>query len=176
MRVVRAQYLNGDRVDLTVVARELGLGRATIYRWFGSREALISEAVFREFELLLARKRQDVAGAGAPWLLNVLDAVNRTLSRSTALRRLLEQERQVGLRLLTSSGGTVQPRVVASIKRLIDEQVARGSYRPAASSDTLAYALVRLMEAFLYNDAAAGIRGDHERMREVQAALLGVRD
>jgi AcrR family transcriptional regulator len=175
VRVVREQYLNGDRVDVTVVARELGLGRATIYRWFGSREALISEAVFREFQLLLTRKRKDVAGSGPLWLLNVLDAVNRTLSRSTALRRLLEQERQVGLRLLTSSGGTVQPRVVASIKALIDEQVAAGSYEPAASSDTLAYALVRLMEAFLYNDAAAGIRGDHERMREVQAALLGVR-
>src|SRR5579859_4437898 len=79
VRVVRAQYLNGDRVDLTVVARELGLGQATIYRWFGSRDALISEAVFREFELLLARKREDVQGNGAPWLLNVLDGVNRTL-------------------------------------------------------------------------------------------------
>jgi AcrR family transcriptional regulator len=174
VRVVREQYLNGERVDLTVVARELGLGRATIYRWFGSREALISEAVFREFELLLERKRAAVQGTGALWVLNVLDAVNRTLSRSSALRRLLEQERQVGLRLLTSSGGTVQPRVVAAIKGLIDEQVALGTYTPAADSGTLAYALVRLMEGFLYNDAAAGIRGDHERMREVQAVLLGV--
>jgi hypothetical protein len=31
-----------------------------------------------------------------------------------------------------------------------------------------------LCEAFLYNDAAFGIRGDHERLRAVQAALLGV--
>lgn len=174
VRVVREQYLNGERVDLTVVARELGLGRATIYRWFGSREALVSEAVFREFEVLLERKRAAVQGTGALWVLNVLDAVNRTLSRSSALRRLLEQERQVGLRLLTSSGGTVQPRVVAAIKGLIDEQVALGTYTPAADPGTLAYALVRLMEGFLYNDAAAGIRGDHERMREVQAVLLGV--
>jgi AcrR family transcriptional regulator len=174
VRVVREQYLNGERVDLTVVARELGLGRATIYRWFGSREALISEAVFREFELLLERKRAVVQGSGALWVLNVLDAVNRTLSRSSALRRLLEQERQVGLRLLTSSGGTVQPRVVAAIKALIDEQVELGTFTPTADSGTLAYALVRLMEGFLYNDAAAGIRGDHERMREVQAVLLGV--
>lgn len=175
MRVVRGQYLSGQRVDLTVVARELGLGRATIYRWFGSREALISEAVFQEFEELLARKRRAVSGRGAAWLLEVLDGINRALSRSTALRRLLEQERQVGLRLLTSSGGGVQPRVVACVKALIDEQVRLGAYEPSASAETLAYALVRLMEAFLYNDAAAGIRGDHERMREVQAALLGVR-
>ena len=43
-----------------------------------------------------------------------------------------------------------------------------------ADPETLAYAIVRLAEAFLYNDAVTGIRGDHERLREVQAALLGV--
>lgn len=175
LRVVRAQYLGGQRVDVTVVARELGLGRATIYRWFGSRELLISEAIVREFYLLVERKRQAATGSGARWLLEVLDGINRTLSRSSALRRLVEQERQLGLRLLTSSGGTVQPRVTASFRELIEEQIAAGHYRPPASPDTLAYALVRLMEAFLYNDAAIGIRGDHERLREVQAALLGVR-
>jgi AcrR family transcriptional regulator len=175
VRVVRGQYLNGQRVDLTVVARELGLGRATIYRWFGSREALISEAIYQEFELLFDRKRTTVQGSGPTWLLDVFDAINRALSRSTALRRLLEQEQQVGLRLLTSSGGGVQPRVVACVRSLIEAQITAGNYRPSMSPDTLAYALVRLMEAFLYNDAAAGIRGDHVRMREVQAALLGVR-
>jgi len=173
IRVVRAQYLAGQRVDVTVVARELGLGRATIYRWFGSREALISEAVYQEFEVLLARKRAQASSTGAQWLLDVLDGINRSLSRSTALRHLLEQERQVGLRLLTSSGGTVQPRVMACFRELIEEQMAGGHYAPPASPDTLAYALVRLMEAFLYNDAAVGIRGDHERLREVQRALLG---
>jgi AcrR family transcriptional regulator len=175
LRAAREQYLNGQRVDLTIIARELGLGRATIYRWFGSREVLVSEAIYQEFELLLARKRRDVPGHGAPWLLEVLDRVNRALSHSSALRRLLEQEQLVGLRLLTSSGGHVQPRVVASIQALIEDQVRAGAYKPSVSPQTLAYTLVRLMEAFLYNDAAVGIRGDHERMREVQAALLGVR-
>jgi hypothetical protein len=33
---------------------------------------------------------------------------------------------------------------------------------------------VRLGEAFLYNDALTGIRGDTQRLRQVEAALLGV--
>ncbi|HEV7750475.1 MAG TPA: hypothetical protein VGO71_02990 [Baekduia sp.] len=37
-----------------------------------------------------------------------------------------------------------------------------------------ATAIIRLTEAFLYNDAAAGLRGDSERLRDVLAALLGV--
>src|SRR5947209_4371361 len=161
LRVVRAQYLAGQRVDVTLVARELGLGRATIYRWFGSREALISEAIYQEFEVLYDRKRNSVEGSGAEWLLEVCDHINRALSRSSALRRLLEQEQQVGLRLLTSSGGGVQPRVVACIRRLIEEQVTAGSYTPPMSPDTLAYALVRLKEAVLYHDRAAGHRCGH---------------
>jgi AcrR family transcriptional regulator len=174
LRLVREQYLNGERVDLTVVAAQLGLGRATIYRWFGSREALLGHAIGEQLELLCARKRHEVRRRGAAGLLEVLDRINRTLTRSRALRTLLEQERDSAMRLLTSSGGPVQPRAVACVQAMIDEEVVAGRYEPTADTGTLAYAVVRLCEAFLYNDAAIGIRGDHERLREVQAALLGI--
>ena len=61
---------------------------------------------------------------------------------------------------------------MSTVEALITDEVAGGWYDPPADPATLAYAIVRLAEAFLYNDA--GIRGDHERLREVQAALLGV--
>jgi AcrR family transcriptional regulator len=174
LRVAGDQYLGGQRVDLTVIAAELGLSRATIYRWFGSREALLSEVIARELELLIERHRRDVRKRGAAGLLEVFDRINRSLSRATALRRLLEQERDGAMRLLTSSGGVVQPTAVAGVERLISDEVAAGFYDPPASPRTLAYAIVRLAEAFIYNDAAIGIRGDHDALREVQAALLGV--
>lgn len=174
LALVSEQYLTGERVDLTVAAARLGLGRATIYRWFGSREALLGEVIAGQLELVVARTRSQVRRRGAVGLLEVFDRVNRTLTRSHALRSLLEQERDSALRLLTSSGGVVQPRAVACIEALIAREVAAGRYEPAADPATLAYAIVRLCEAFLYNDAAIGIRGDHERLRMVQAALLGV--
>jgi AcrR family transcriptional regulator len=174
LRLVREQYLNGDRVDLTVVAAQLGLGRATIYRWFGSREALLGQVIAEQLDALTASKRREVRRRGAQGLLEVFDRINRTLTRSRALRTLLEQERDSAMRLLTSSGGLVQPRAVASVKALIDAEVEAGRYEPPADTGALAYAVVRLCEAFLYNDAAIGIRGDYERLREVQAALLGI--
>jgi hypothetical protein len=57
---------------------------------------------------------------------------------------------------------------------LIDAEVEAGNFVPRLPSGVLAYAIVRLAEAFLYNDALAGIRGDTERLRQVEAALLGV--
>ena len=174
VRAARAQFLAGQRVDVTTIARDLGLGRATIYRWFGAREQLLAEVIATEFEALVTRARGRVRPRGAQGLLEVFDRVNRWLAHSAALRRFLEQERAAALRLLTASDGGVQPRSVASITELIATEVAAGRYDPPADPQTLAYAIVRLAEAFLYNDAAFGIRGDHARLREVEAALLGV--
>jgi AcrR family transcriptional regulator len=174
LRAATQQYIAGQRVDVTVVARELGISRATIYRWFGSREQLLGAVIAAELELLVARKRRQVRNRGATGLLEVFDQINRSLARSTALRRLLEEEPGIALRVLTGSGGIVQPLAVACIERLIVDEVEAGRYDPPADPATLAYAIVRLAEAFTYNDAAVGIRGDHARLREVEAALLGV--
>jgi AcrR family transcriptional regulator len=173
LALVTELYLDGQRVDITLVAARLGLGRATIYRWFGSREALLGEVIARQLELLVARKRAEVERRGAAGLLEVLDRVNQTLTRSRAVRRLLEQERHGAMRMLTSSAGVVEPRAVACVQALIEEEMASG-YEPPADPATLAYALVHLRHAFLWNDATSGVRGDYERLREVQAALLGI--
>jgi AcrR family transcriptional regulator len=171
---VAQQYRSGERVDLTVVAKRLGLGRATIYRWFGPREAVLGEVIADELDVLVQRKRRQVKRHGAAGLLEVFDRINRSLSHAPALRRLLEQERAGAMRLLTSSSGIVQPRAVACVRALLEAEASTGDFDPPADPETLAYAIVRLAEAFLYNDAAIGIRGDYERLREVQAALLGV--
>ena len=174
IRAVSEQYLRGERVDVTVVARRLGVSRATIYRWFGSRERLLGEVIASQLELLIARQRRRERRRGADGLLAVFDRINRSLAQSFALRRLREQERGSAMRILTSSTGIVQPRAVARVEALICTEVTAGRYQAPAESSTLAYAIVRLAEAFLYNDAASGIRGDHERLREVEAALLGI--
>jgi hypothetical protein len=59
------------------------------------------------------------------------------------------------------------------VQALIDSEVEAGRYAPAVAPEALAYSIVRLGEAFLYNDAVAGIRGDVDRLREIEAALLG---
>jgi AcrR family transcriptional regulator len=174
LALVTGIYLDGQRVDITVVASRLGLGRATIYRWFGSREALLGEVIARQLELLVARKRAEVRQHGAAGLLEVLDRVNRTLTRSRAVHRLLEQERENAMRMLTSSAGVIEPRAVACVQKLIEDEMAAGDYEPPADPATLAYALVHLRHAFLWNDATGRVRGDYERLREVQAALLGI--
>jgi len=167
-------YLRGRRVDVQAIAGELGLGRATIYRWFGSREELIGEVLFLAAEPLLADARAGATGSGGAVLLDTFDRFNRSLADAPALLRFVEAERDAALRIITSGGGTLQPRIVRAIQEVIDEEVRAGAYDPPVDTSTLAYAIVRLAESFLFNDAVAGMRGDVDRLREVEAALLGV--
>jgi AcrR family transcriptional regulator len=167
-----ARYLRGRRVDVQAIAAELGLGRTTIYRWFGSREGLVGEAIVLAGEPLLVEARAEAVGSGGAMLLDTFDRINRRLAAAPALRWFVEQERDA-LRILTSSAGIVHPRMVELVTGLVEDEVRAGRYDPPVDPATLAYAIVRLAEAFLYSDAD-GLRGDVERLREVEAALLGL--
>lgn len=166
------RFLRGRRIDVRALASELGLGRTTIYRWFGSREGLLGEVLVRAAEPLFLRARAAATGSGGAALLDTFDRINRGLASAPALRQFVEQERDA-LRILTSSAGGVQPRMVAKVTALVEDEIAAG-YTPPVEPAILAYAIVRLAEAFLYNDTMTGIRGDVERLRKVEAVLLGV--
>lgn len=173
LALARRHYMAGERIDVQAIARELGLARATMHRWFRTRELLLGELLADLGEERLTVLRERVPGHGAEALLESFDAFNWELAGTDGLRVLLAQESELALRLLTSTAGPVQPRMVAAVQHLIEEEVREG-FEPAVEPGLLAYAIVRLAEAFLYNDAAAGVTGDTERLRQIEAALLGV--
>jgi len=174
LALARKRFLGGERVDVQALAREIGVARATMHRWFQTRDALLGEVLATLAEERLTALRRGTPGTGAAALLETFDRLNRELASSRGLRALLVQERERALRILTSSGAIVQPRIVAAIERLINDEIAAGEFVPTMPAAVLAYAIERLAEAFLYNDAVIGIRGDTDRLLETEAALLGI--
>jgi AcrR family transcriptional regulator len=167
-------YLAGERIDVQAIAAELGLGRSTIYRWFGTREDLIGQILNRTYDALLAQAAVRGVGRGGPGLLDTFDALNRSLASAPALRAFVENEGPAGVRIITDGAGVAHRHNVHRIAELIEAEVAAGTYQPPIDPETLGYAIVRLAEAFLLNDVVGGIRGDVERLRTLEAALLGV--
>jgi AcrR family transcriptional regulator len=168
------RYLRGQRVDVQAIAAELGLGRATIYRWFGSREKLLGTIITRATEPVLMAARRGQRGKGGPGLLNTFDRFNRALADAPALRAFLDQEHDAALRIIASDASVSQARVIELIEGMIAEEVEAGNYEAPLEPSTLAFAIVKLAQAFLFNDAVVGMRGDVDRLREVEAALLAV--
>src|SRR4051812_44544571 len=67
----RRTFLRGDRVDMGVLAGELGVGRATLYRWVGDRDQLLGEVMWSVASIGLDQARADATGDGAEWLLQI---------------------------------------------------------------------------------------------------------
>ncbi|MCP2288649.1 transcriptional regulator, TetR family [Nocardia amikacinitolerans] len=174
IELTRRAFLAGERVDVQAIAAELGLSRASIYRWFGSRDGLLGAMLVQEYEQMIARADARRRSRGAARILDVLDRVARWEAVNEPFRRYFENEPISGLRILTASDGPVQPHAVAAVAELIARVEEEDGYRPPLERELLAYTLVRIGEAFLYTDTAAGIRNDVDRLREVQSVLLGI--
>ncbi|WP_405135332.1 QsdR family transcriptional regulator [Nocardia sp. NBC_01388] len=171
LKAAITMFLAGKRVDVNAIAAQLGVGRASIYRWFGSRDGLLGAAIAGQLERMVGAADRRCRSSGGRRLNDVLDHTIHWLVEDDSLRTYFDNESTAALRLITRSDGVVHQAAVAIVEQLIEQAQEQG-YRPPIERNTLAYALVRLWEAFLYNDAVAGFRGDVERLQQVQAALL----
>jgi AcrR family transcriptional regulator len=172
-RAARRRYLAGERVDMRALAGELGVSRATLYRWTGDREQLISEVVFSLSDEVFARAVRDTRHlAGPERLLAVFRRHVEALVASSALQSFLRQETHAALRILTSRGGSVQSRTVNRLAELYREEQAAGAFHPRVDPDVLAYAVVRVTEGFIYNDAIAAVEPAVEEAAAIVSLLL----
>jgi hypothetical protein len=97
---------------------------------------------------------------------------NAIVSQSAGLRRLLDDEPTLTLRVLTDPRGRVQPRVVAFVEALLRRDVAEFGLVTLIEPGALAYALVRLGESFLYADVLAARKPDVATADRLQQALV----
>ncbi|WP_328407127.1 QsdR family transcriptional regulator [Nocardia sp. NBC_00403] len=146
-------FLDGRRIDMQQLARELGIGRATLYRWWGSREVVIGEVVWRI--IADAITRVEARGYGGP-----LDRFVRNFGRLAdtvrtfePLSRFVADDPEYGLRVLTSGYTVVQSRMIDwAASRLTDLP----DLDPRIEIRDLAYAIVRIGEAFVWSDVITG--------------------
>src|SRR5438270_10569420 len=78
------RYARCERIDVLALTAELGVSRASIYRWFGSREGLVGEVLVTTAGQLVARARRRATGRGSRRLLETFDLINRGLASSEA--------------------------------------------------------------------------------------------
>jgi AcrR family transcriptional regulator len=175
LRLARDRWLAGERIDMGALARELGISRATLYSWVGSKERLIGEVLWSFAEEGVRQARERATGTGADYVVDVIEHFNHLNANFAPLRRFIEQDPELALRVLASKEGPVQERMIAVARELLAEQVAAGALTTALDIDTLAYLLVRVAESFLYNDLITGGEPDVDKGVEVVRVLLHAR-
>ena len=152
--------MHAKRIEMKHLARELGISRATAYRWAGSQEQLIGEVlaslVDETFERLLRR----TTARGTERVLDVLERGMRAVHTFEPLRVFLASNPQLALKIVASKYGPVQGRTIANIRRLLEEEIEHGHMVLPVEPAVMAYALTRIVESFLYADLISGVKPD----------------
>src|SRR5579859_140967 len=166
-------HISGQRLDMKSLARRLGVSRATLYRQAGNREQLLDEVIWWRARRTLAEKVHSTAAlAGAERIVAAVGGVLQAIERDRSLRTFLESDPEAALRILTGTRSTVQRGMVAALENLIDLERGRDAFDADLDTPTLAYAIVRIAEGFLYADVIADRSPDIARATTVIEALL----
>jgi AcrR family transcriptional regulator len=172
-RAARRMFLAGQRLDMQALAAELEVSRATLYRWTGHRDQLLSDVLWSLSDDLFEQAKADhPRHTGAKRLLAIFRQHVGGLVEARPLQVFLQQETHVAQRILTSRDGGVQTRTVARLAELYREEQEAGAFQPRADVTSLAYAVVRVTEGFIYNDAIVSIEPEVERAASIVSLLL----
>jgi AcrR family transcriptional regulator len=178
---------------MQALARDLNVDRATLYRWVGSREQLLSEVLWSLIDPTLQNLRKACGNASpraaphrssathsaatqSPAVLSpaaaVITGTVREVMASPGMQRFLDREGDLALRLLTTKASGFENRLISLIRELVEEETAAGRLTASIPLDDLPYVLVRIMESYIYLGLITGEHPDPERAARVISALL----
>lgn len=168
----REVFLACDRVEMRTLAQALGVGRSTLYRWFGDRHQLLGEVLWGFAHGLLEEADAATAATGTERIAIVAERFGLRVAGFEPLRSFLVAEPETALRVLTTKASRVQRETVRWFTAAIREERAAARMSGSAQATTLAYVIVRMGELFLYADQIAGERFAPNEMPGVLRLLL----
>src|SRR5690348_8961698 len=115
LQLARKKWLAGERIDIGRLAEEQRLGRATVFRWVGTREQLYGEVLSVLFLAVLEDARGAASGHGAAYIAGVTRRALGTLLASQPLRGFVAQDPEFALRVLTSKSSPVAHRSTSAV-------------------------------------------------------------
>jgi AcrR family transcriptional regulator len=172
-RIARRRFTSGHRIEMQELAAELGVNRATLFRWVGSRDDLLAEILWSLAEPTLTIAVDGAPGSGRQRIAAIMDRFATMLDNADYFRDFLRHEPERALRILTTRASTVQQRFVAAVETLLREEITRAQLHPPLPPHDLAYLIVRIVESFLYADIITGEQPDIAKAQQAITALLG---
>jgi AcrR family transcriptional regulator len=172
LALAKERFLEGERLDIAGLAEELGISRATAYRWAGNADELIGNVVAVLAEETFRRAVSRAHGTGAERIIDAMARGMRTIVGSAPYRHFLESDPQRALRIVASKEGASQGRMIELHQQLLEEEIAAGNLRLPIDAHSMAYALVRTAETFMYADLIAGEKPDISKAAEIMKLLI----
>jgi AcrR family transcriptional regulator len=175
-RLASKKWRRGERLDIGQLASELNVGRATVFRWIGSREQLYGEVLSQAYAEQRAHILKVTPGKGIERLVLVARRNLNALVEAAPLHKFIEHDPEFAIRVLTSKSSPVQARTIALERELLMDVLEQDKIKPLLSIDALAYMIVRIGESFLYAKVISGTQPEIEMAVSAIRVLASAED
>lgn len=149
------RYVDGASIDLSTLAAENGVSRASAYRWFGDNDRLLAEVLLQRADANFERaSKLHASKRGRERVIATLSDFLHHASESEGTRAYPNQRA-----------------VIENVEGLLEEEAKRGMQLPA-DIRSLAYIIVRVIESFIYADVIAEEEPNPERAVDMIRLLV----
>ena len=166
-KLARGRWLEGKRISLCDLAKELGVSRGKLYRWVGNKDLLLDEILWSltrpEFERIV----KGTPGAGIDHIVEVHRRFMTTILSFKPLQQFVEHDPTYALRIVTRDAIGSHDRLIKLAADHIQGQADRGHLHLAAPADKLAEVLIRTNESIIFSNIISG------RSPAIEAGLRG---
>ena len=162
-------FVAGRRIDAQQLARELGIGRATLYRWWGSREIIHGEVIWRIIADGIAQVESRGRGSGEARFLGNFRRLANAVRTNVAIAAFVSDDPEYALRILTTRDSVVQGRLIEWTENWL-KRIPGIAERDDVHD--LAYAIYRVSEAFIWSDMITGEPPQAEKATAMVELLL----
>ncbi len=154
------------------MAAELGVNRATLYRWVGSRDELLVDVLWVLADHSLQAARKQATGQGSERVVRLTVAFLEQVVDNHGMKVFLRDESELALRLLSRSDYGFQPKLVEVIRAELEQEVAAGTLVLDVDVAEAAFVVVRIIGTYTYLDLLTGERPDARRAEPILRMLL----
>src|SRR5579859_1723969 len=153
LRTAQRAFLATGTLEMRALARVLGIGRATLYRWNRGREDLLGDVLLSLARANLRRVEDEViTPPGALRICHVHDLHIRRISGNPSFRAFIRREPELASRLLLDVDGKVHRGVTAALADFLERQEERSGWRAPLGVEIFSRVVSRMSETYIYAD------------------------
>lgn len=172
VRAGRRVFLRDSGLDMSALAGELSVSRATLYRVAESRDRLLGDVLWTFGQEFFTRARREASARGVDRVLHVLRGFGEQLVGAEPFRRFLARDSETAVLILFTPAGRIHERFVGANRDLLQEGIDAGELTLPFDVDSFAYVFVRIYESMWYADLLSGRTPDLDLADRVARALF----
>ena len=155
-KLARKTWLQGKRVSIGDLAKEVGVSRGTLYRWVGSKELLLDEIFWSLIKPTFEQAVAEAPGHGVAHVVEVHRRFMTAILSFEPLQKFIADDPNYSLRVLTDGSSGVSERIVKLTAEHLRSEERHGHLRLHSSPEKLAEIFILANEAIIYSDAISG--------------------